>query len=83
MPCLLCHRLYAAPGALGGVLTYVGQNYNKLETMVTEFGTNVRTPGPYFFYYFISLIFFVFLSLTASTQVKDEQLLSNEEVRCS
>jgi hypothetical protein len=37
----LC-RLYAAPGALGGVLTYVGLNYNKLETWVTEFGTNVK-----------------------------------------
>lgn len=38
---LLC-RLYAAPGALGGVLTYVGLNYDKLETWVTEFGTNVK-----------------------------------------
>lgn len=37
---LLC-RLYAAPGALGGVLAYVGLNYDKLETWVTEFGTNM------------------------------------------
>lgn len=33
--------LYAAPGALGGVLAYVGLNYDKLETWVTEFGTNM------------------------------------------
>lgn len=39
---LCCYRLYAAPGALGGVLTYVGLNYNKLETWVTEFGTNMK-----------------------------------------
>lgn len=37
-----CCRLYAAPGALGGVLAYVGLNYNKLETWVTEFGTNMK-----------------------------------------
>lgn len=35
-------RLYAAPGALGGVLAYVGLNYDKLETWVTEFGTNMK-----------------------------------------
>lgn len=34
--------LYAVPGALGGVLAYVGLTYNKLQTMVTEFGTNVK-----------------------------------------
>jgi hypothetical protein len=37
-----CCRLYAAPGALGGVLAYVGLNYNMLETWVTEFGTNMK-----------------------------------------
>jgi hypothetical protein len=35
-------RLYAAPGSLGGVLAYIGLNYNKLETWVTEFGTNMK-----------------------------------------
>jgi hypothetical protein len=34
--------LYAAPGALGGVLAYVGLNYDKLETWVTEIGTNMK-----------------------------------------
>jgi hypothetical protein len=27
---------------LGGVLAYVGLNYNKLETWVTEIGTNMK-----------------------------------------
>ena len=40
--CPASHRLYATPGALGGVLAYVGLNYDKLETWVTEFGTNMK-----------------------------------------
>jgi hypothetical protein len=41
LPCPATAWLYNAPFAMGNVLRYVGEKYNRPETWITEFGTGV------------------------------------------